>query len=221
LDLASGSRFNRPSIITLTDTASGEQRAASSNKMGGFNKHFRRWFWCLIAVVPPISCAAQSNTPPGQTRSRISPCKAGQLSATEEPEAISAGLGHLAITIAIRNRTSSPCFVEGVPTVVFADRVNQPLRVHVCSNCPDYLFAAQPVQQIVLRRDQSAYVVLGYTDMQENEGCRQTVTLSLQLGIDRRMLKVRVNGMRTSGVVDVTPLLDKPPESGSISAQTH
>ena len=125
------------------------------------------------------------------------------------------------MTIAVQNRSSSPCVLYGVPSLSFLDTANHASSVSVCSNCDDYLFRSQPVKKIVLEPNKSAYVVLGYNVNEGGHGeisCRYAVTLILHLPDQRVPLKVGVsqgrNQMRSCGPVVVTPFLEKPPSDG-------
>jgi hypothetical protein len=150
---------------------------------------------------------------------RISPCKVSQLSATNdlnEADELDGGLGHHALTIAIQNRSSSPCVLQGIPAVTFLDKANRPFAVPVCSNCPDYLFPIQLVEEILLQSKGSAYVLLGYNINNGEHGeihCRTAVALSLHLPGQRDALRAGVaegrDGIRSCGAVDVTAFLGK------------
>jgi len=141
-------------------------------------------------------------------------CGNGHLSANIVPHSIQAAKGHQAVTIAVQNRSSSPCVVEGVPEIAFADNVNKPLPVHVCSNCPAYLFPVLPVETVVLQPRQSAYLVIEYTAMAADEGCREAATFSMRSARDGKPVRIHLGGLRTCGVVDVTPFLAKLPPNG-------
>ena len=142
---------------------------------------------------------------------QIAPCNITQLAATEDSEAMTAALGHGSLTIAVRNRSASACSLNGVPIIEFANRTDRPIPVHVCSNCSDYMFPEQTAQTIVLRPNQSAYVVIGYTGVEGNGGCKQAFGLRLGLTKGGKKLKIRLAEVRTCGVVNETPFLAKAP----------
>jgi hypothetical protein len=148
------------------------------------------------------------------TKSQLPPCNSRHLGTRVEPGAIVAAHGHQAMTIALENLSSAACKVEGVPDIAFADKVKNPLPVHVCSNCPAYLFPVLPVETVVLQPRQSAYLVVEYTAVAGDEGCKEAATFSMQLTKDDKPVRIHLAGMRTCGVVDVTPFLAKLPPNG-------
>ena len=166
------------------------------------------WGWASSSS----SALAQVNT-----KVHVSACKVSQLSAAEDrndSDGMAVGLGHEAITIAIRNHSLSPCSLRGIPVVVF------PGSVPVCPNCADYLFSPQPVKEIILTPDMPAYVIVAY-DIDDGAGpCRNADTLRMYLPRDRDPLKVYVaqgpNKLRSCGHVDVTPFLGTPPVQGHL-----
>jgi hypothetical protein len=177
------------------------------------------------AGVLPILCALAFSGIPAKAQEKppvqVAPCKASQLSATEdqaEADSVEGGLGHHAKTFAIRNRSVSLCVLEGVPTLTLADKANRSLRASVCSNCPDYLFASQPVRRIVLKPNQSAYLVIAYNINDGVGECREAATLGFHLRDQREPLNVNVvqgrDEMRSCGGLDITPFLAKPPVDG-------
>ena len=125
--------------------------------------------------------------------------------------AVVAAQGHQAMTLALENRSSAACKVQGVPDIAFADKVKKPLPVHVCSNCPAYLFPVLPVETVVLQPRQSAYLVVEYTAVAGDEGCKEAATFSMRLAKEGKPIRIHLAGVRTCGVVDVTPLLAKLP----------
>ena len=149
------------------------------------------------------------------------PCKAAQLIAAEdrnESDEIDGGLGHFAMTIALRNRSSAECVLEGEPVVTLFGKANRALAAQVCPNCSDYLFDSQPVERVLLKPNGTAYLVLGY-DTEDGAGiCRDALTIGLGLPNEAATLKIDVasNGqaMRSCGRIDVTPFLRKPPVDG-------
>ena len=70
------------------------------------------------------------------TKSEAPPCKSRNLGARLEPGAVAPAGVHQAMTLALQNRSSAACKVEGVPEIAFADKLKKPLPMHVCSNCP-------------------------------------------------------------------------------------
>jgi hypothetical protein len=66
----------------------------------------------------------------------------------------------------------------------------------------------------MLQPRQAAYLVVQYTAIAGDEGCKEAATISLQLAKDDKPLRIHLTGMRTCGVVDVTPLLAKLPPNG-------
>jgi hypothetical protein len=164
---------------------------------------------------------------------QLAPCQTSQLLATEdvkESDGVAGGAGHLAATIAIQNRSSSPCFLQGVPKLELSYTASGlPLAVRVCSNCNNYLFHPQPVNRIVLEPKRSAYLVLGFDDNDGNGTCTEAdpkflprfeysaMTLSLFLKDQHRSpLKVRFDEWRSCGVIDITPFLEQHPVDGSL-----
>jgi hypothetical protein len=144
------------------------------------------------AATSSIPATAQVNAP-----ARVSPCKASQLSATvdeKESDVLAGGLGHHAMTVAIQNRSSSRCILQGVPAAMFSDQANQSIAVTVCLNCLDYLFVRQPEKEIVVDPHRWAYVLLGYNINEGAGPCRNATTLSLRLQGQRAPLRVGVMG---------------------------
>ena len=120
----------------------------------------------VLPAIPGIPAMAQ--TPAG-----VSACNAAQLSVTgdrKESEELGAGLGHQAMTMEVRNRSSSSCALEGT-MLVFTDRTNRVWPAWFCANCVDYLFSRQPVRRITLAPSRTAYVVVGYPSE-----CRNALT---------------------------------------------
>ncbi len=127
------------------------------------------------------------------------------------------------MTIAIRNRSSSACVLRGIPALAFFETSRRRSFVPVCANCDDYLFRVQPVTDIVVEPNSSAYVVVGF-DIEDGAGpCRNAARLNLYLPNNRSPLRFSViqgrDRMRSCGQVDITPFLGKPPANG-FSART-
>jgi hypothetical protein len=156
---------------------------------------------CVSLAIGTGEAIAQSGPPV---------CKVAQLGASEEPGASLAALGHVALTIAARNRSSSACRLEGMPDLGFLDKANLPLPVHVCADCPAYLFPGLPVLPVVLNPGQSAYIVIGYIDVDGDEGCKAASALILRPAKQRKSLKIKLGEMRSCGLVNVTPFLASP-----------
>jgi len=174
-------------------------------------------FWRWAAAVPVVfglAVCCDSAVAQDMSNLRVAPCGSGHLSANVEPGAIAAATGRQAMTIAVQNRSSSPCELAGVPEIAFADSRRRTLPVHVCSNCPVYLFPVLPVEAVVLQPRQSAYLVVGYKAMSGDEGCREAATFSMRLTKNGKPIRIHLSGLRPCGVVDVTPFLAKLPPNG-------
>lgn len=170
-----------------------------------------RLVWILLELALCCSPAlAQS-----MTKSQLPACDNRNLSTRIEPGAVAAAHGRRAMTIALENRASSACKLEGVPDIAFADKVRKPLPVHVCSNCPAYLFPVLPVETVVLQPRQSAFLVVQYAAVPGDEGCKEAATFTMRLAKDDKPLRIHLAGLRACGVVDVTPILAKLPPGGS------
>ena len=166
--------------------------------------------WCALAVSSRPA-AAQTNA------AKVSSCKASQLLATEdrkESEAMDGGAGNQALTISIQNRSPSPCVLQGIPGLTLTDASNHPFSTHVCSNCSDYLFPRQPVRAILLERNRSAYILVGY-----RTECRKADVLTFHLSTLQGSLNIAIVGMvaphleaglQSCGAVNITPFLEKP-----------
>lgn len=155
------------------------------------------------------------------------PCKTSQLSAledTQEADQVDGGLGHHAMTIAIQNRSSSTCVLNGVPALIlsyFPEDRSVPARV--CSNCDDSLFSSQPIKDVVLEPTKSAYLVLGYNINDGAGACieadppfgpQDSVALDLRLPDQNEPLRIVFPMWRSCGAIDITPFLGKPPADG-------
>ena len=85
-------------------------------------------------------------------------------------------------------------------------------------NCGDYLFDKQPVQRVLLKPNETAYLILGYNINDGTGTCSDALTVNLRLPHEESMLKIDVtqNGqaMRSCGKIDVTPFLSKAPVDG-------
>jgi hypothetical protein len=178
-----------------------------------------------------LALASSSNVVTAQTNAAgpISPCKASLLSAmedTQEADEVDGGLGNHAMTIAIQNRSSLPCVLNGVPALTLSYfPENRTFPVHVCSNC-DGLFSSQPVKDVVLEPWRSAYVVLGYNINDGAGTCTEadpkfgpatsysTIALDLRLPNQNEPLRIVLPLWRSCGAIDVTPFLEKPPVDG-------
>ena len=168
--------------------------------------------WIVLLTVFWGAAFGQS-----MTKTAVPSCTGEHLRASVKPGAIAAVRPHQAMTIALENRSSAACKVEGVPDISFADSVKKPLPVHVCSNCPAYLFPVLPVETVVLQPRKSAYIVVEYTAVAGDAGCKDAATVSLRLTKDGKPVRIHLSGLRTCGVVDVTPLLPKLPPDGRFS----
>jgi Protein of unknown function (DUF4232) len=148
------------------------------------------------------------------------PCKANQLIAAEdrnESDSVEGGLGHHAMTIAVRNRSSAECVLKSEPAVTLLGQANRALAVRPCANCVDGLFDKQPVQNILLKPNDTAYLVLGFNINDSAGTCRNALTVSL--GLPNKagtLIDVAPTGdaMRSCGKIDVTPFLRKAPMDG-------
>lgn len=188
----------------------------------------RRFFIALLTVAcaPLSSGLLKAQITNGAER--VQYCRASQLSAMEDSEEsheIDGGAGHHAMIIAVQNRSSLPCILQGVPTLTFFDAANHPLPVPVCANCDDYLFRSQPVRKTILQPSKSAYVVLGYNIDDGEHGeipCRFAAALRMYLPKQREPLKFEVSRgrdkMRSCGPVVVTSFLERPPADGFLPA---
>jgi hypothetical protein len=178
---------------------------------------------CLALAGSSGLAIAQVNT-----ADLFSPCKISQLSAMEdskETDGVEGGLGHHAITIAIQNRSTSSCVLNGIPTLTLSYLPNRPFPARVCANCDD-LFSRQPVEDVVLEPMGSAYVVLGYNINDEAGTCTEadprfgpttsysTMALDLRLPNQNEPLRIVLPLWRSCGTIDITPFLAKPPVDG-------
>jgi hypothetical protein len=178
----------------------------------------------MIATLLTIVCVTGFSIPAMaqiDTTERVSHCKASQLSAKQdlrESDEVDGGVGHHAMTVEIQNRSSSPCAVQGIPQMTLLDAANRSLPVVVCSNCTDYLFGSQPVKEILLKPNMSAYLLIGYNINDGAGPCRKAFTLTLRITDGRVPLRTSVvrgrNAMRSCGAVDITPFLEKPRGDG-------
>jgi hypothetical protein len=167
----------------------------------------------MFMVLLMILCAMAISLSPAMAQinlsERVSHCRASQLSATEdskESDQLEGGLGHFAKTIEIKNLSSSPCSLRGVPELRFLDKTNRPLGVHVCPNCGDYVFPKGPVREVLLEPNESAYLLVGF-DVNDGVGpCRNADRLSLRIA-GQRELRINTDGFRTCGGVDITPFI--------------
>jgi hypothetical protein len=173
------------------------------------------WRWAAVApIVFGLALCSDAALAQSMTKSQVPTCKSRDLGAKIELGAVAASAGRQAMTLAVQNRSSAACKVEGVPEIAFADSVKRPMPVHVCSNCPAYLFPVLPVETIVLQPRQSAYLVVQYKAMAGDEGCKEAATFSMRLGKEDKPLWIHLAGVRTCGVVDVTPFLARLPAGG-------
>lgn len=151
------------------------------------------------------------------------PCATSQLSTEydqRQSDGIDGGVGHHAITIAIRNRSATTCVLHGVPAATLSPYPSgHTLAMMICSNCDDYLFSHQVASVVRLSPGDSAYLVMGY-DINDSVGrCTQTnspVTLALYIHGQARPLGIRFDQWRSCGFVDMTPFLNHPPANGSL-----
>lgn len=192
-------------------------------KMSAPCTHSRHLRCRMLVLLVPIFLAWIISSRPTMAQinrtERVSPCKASQLAAIQDikqSDQVAAGLGRHAMTIALQNRSSSPCVLKGVPTLTLSDTANHPLPLRVCLNCGDYLFRSQPAKEIPLRPGGLAYVVIGYGINNGNGQwqCREAASLSLHLQGNQEPLAFRVAGMRSCGPVDITPFLGNAPVEG-------
>jgi len=175
----------------------------------------RRSGW--LAVVPilfGLALCSDAALAQSMMKSELPMCKSRNLGAKIEPGAVAPVGVHQAMTLALQNRSSAACKVGGVPEIAFADKVNRPLPVHVCSNCPAYLFPVMPVEAVVLQPRQSVYLVVEYTAVAGDEGCEEAATFNMRLAKEERPLRIHLSGVRACAVVDVTPFLAKLPPNG-------
>lgn len=157
-------------------------------------------------------------------QSRVPACRASQLSADEdrnESDEVEGGLGNHAMTIAIQNRSSSPCVLEGVPAIMFLSKADQQLPVPVCSNCNlAVLWRPQPVGKILLASRGFAYLLVGFNINDGARGeipCRTAIAVRLRLPDRRGSLRFSFRnseGFWSCGPVYITPVLAKPPADG-------
>ncbi|HEX3942177.1 MAG TPA: DUF4232 domain-containing protein [Acidobacteriaceae bacterium] len=184
--------------------------------------------WALIPSSALASAQASS-------REKALPCKTSQLSAVNDrknSDAIDGGVGHQAITIAIKNRSSSSCVLRGVPGVTLSYSPSGRLfLLTVCANCSDYLFSPQAIDAVLLKPQGSAYVVLGF-DSNDGAGvCTEadpkfkprsdyaTMTLGLHLPDQEQPLEIVFDEWLSCGAMDVTPFLRQAPIDGALPRQ--
>lgn len=175
-----------------------------------------KWRKCAVLALVLTGLVAYSDAAQAQSMSvrRIPVCRGESLKADIVPGAISPALHRQAMTLAMQNRSSKPCELDGVPDIALADKQQNPLPVHVCSNCPAYLFPVLPVETVVLQRRQAAYFAVEYTAIMNDQGCKEAATVSMRLTKNGRPIRIHLSGMRPCGVVDVTPFLAKLPPNG-------
>ncbi len=119
----------------------------------------------MKALLIFIAVSFASLLPAGLAMAQPLPCKATQLIATEdrkESDSVEGGLGHHAMTIAIRNRSIAECVLDGEPGLTLSGEANRELAVWLRPNCGDYLFDVQPVERVLLKPNETAYLILGY-----------------------------------------------------------
>jgi hypothetical protein len=125
------------------------------------------------------------------------------------------------VSIALRNRSSAECALAAKPVVTLFGKTNRQLAVQFCPNCIGYLFDKQPVQRVLLKPNETAYLVLGYDIDDGTANCKYALTIGLRLAKDAAPLKVDVaqagRAMRSCGRIDVTPFLNKPPVDGVLT----
>jgi hypothetical protein len=168
----------------------------------------------LVPILFGLALCSDAAFAQSMTKSEVPVCKSRNLSTRLEPGAVAAAGVHQAMTLVLQNRSSRACKVEGVPEIAFADKVKRPLPVHVCSNCPAYLFPVLPVETVVLQPRQPVYLVVEYTAVAGDEGCEEAATFNMRLAKEDRPLRIHLAGVRACAVVDVTPFLAKLPPNG-------
>ena len=100
----------------------------------------RRSDWvAMVPILFGLALCSDVALAQSMTKSQVPVCKSRNLGAKVEPGAVAASAGRQAMTLAVQNRSSAACKVEGVPEIAFADKVRTPMPVHVCSNCPAVL----------------------------------------------------------------------------------
>ena len=118
----------------------------------------------------------------------------------------------------LRNRSSAECVLDGEPVLTLSGEANRDLAVWLCPNCGDYLFDVQPVERVLLKPNDTAYVVLGYNINDGVGTCSDALTISLALPNKAGTLKIDVTqsgqAMRSCGKINVTPFLSRPPVDG-------
>lgn len=192
----------------------------------------RRIFMALFPLWLPLIGSSGFASAQLNQRAKALPCKTSQLSAVndrKESDTIPGGVGHQAITIAIKNRASSICVLQGVPRVTLSYFLSgRSFALRTCANCLDYLFARQAEGTILLKPQESAYVVLGYDINDGNGVCTEVdpkfkprfqysaMTLGLYLVDQEPPLKIVFNEWRSCGPIDVTPFLKQPPIDGDL-----
>jgi hypothetical protein len=172
---------------------------------------------CCLLLWAALQTTAQTNV------SKVSSCKASQLSANEdrkESEEMDGGAGNQALTISIQNRSPSPCVLQGIPALTLLDSSSRPLSTHICANCGDYLFPKQPLKTIFLETNKSAYVLVGY-----RTECMKADLPTFHLSTRQGSLNIAVagwsppiwkDGLQSCLAVNITPFLEKPPVEGSL-----
>ena len=123
----------------------------------------------LRAFIPAVPSPAATNSPSPSTPTAAEPCRAGDLSATEEDRG--SALGNGGAIIRISNAGDTPCRVSGYPELVLIDDAGKRLHVELThATDGDYLFPAIPVTDIVLGPDETAAIQIGYPTISASNG---------------------------------------------------
>jgi hypothetical protein len=157
----------------------------------------------LISWAAMFASPAQAQN---DSTERSPRCRAAQLSATEdkrESDEVDGGAGHQAMVIVIQNRSSVTCTLQGIPALTSART-----SVTACSNCGDYLFPSQSVEELLLEPARSAYVLVGYLTQ-----CRRAAVPGFRLSDRRETLRISIAGL-SCGPIDVTSFLGNPAPVG-------
>jgi hypothetical protein len=169
---------------------------------------------------PPILYVLTIASGPSKAQG-IPSCRASQLSAVEdrnESEGIDGGAGNQALTIAIRNQSTSRCILRGVPGLVLTDNADRQLTTSVCAGCSDYLFPKLPMKTVLLAPNKSAYLLMGY-----RAECRSQKPLRFRIAGRDARLSLSIIGMlgpnsgndlQGCSRFNLSPFLEKPPVNG-------
>ena len=154
-----------------------------------------RWFALLALALPSSS----------QPDAKVLSCRAAQIQMSIANAGV--GMSHWAEGLEFLNVSNDPCFLRGIPKIVFLDNNDRSLPIPICPNCENYLFPSRLETTVVLRPHESAHVLIGSSTAYDSKFCSRASAMHIFLPGESHPLIAKEHELYYCVKVDVSDFL--------------